>query len=215
MAMVRSPSLDASSGPVTGSPSVKLLGFWSSIATATLATAWFGLFVFQLLALPQGWFGIEEYADRFTRLELANLWPSLFLGWTYLLMLAALHYLVAEENRAWTLAALSLGIVYAAMETINYTIQIVAVAPNLEADNSKGFTYGRAPTSIRSSGRSPCATGSWPSPCLLPPRLCREVARIVGCAASLSSRASAHPFSSGSACWDGPNGSAFQARCYG
>lgn len=130
---------DEQESSTSGQDPVARLGFWSSIAVAVLALAWFGLFLFQVLTLPQGWFGIEEFAARFTSAELANLWPALPLAWTYLLMLASLHYLVGEERRVWTLGALALGVVYSTMATINYLIQIVAIAPNLQAGELEGL----------------------------------------------------------------------------
>lgn len=129
---------------------VARVGFWASLGTGVLAIAWFAAFVVQLAILPQGWNGIEGFAARFTRLELLNLIPALPLGWAYVLMLVALHHAVPEERRVWTLSALSLGIAYATMESINYLIQIVAVAPNLMAGETEGLHLwaGANPASV-------------------------------------------------------------------
>jgi hypothetical protein len=125
-------------GPPHDSPA-RQLGFAAACATTILTATWMGLFVFQLIALPTGWAGIEEHAERFSRLELANLWPALLLAWAYLVLLAALHEVVDPAQRVWTLAGLALGVVYATMATINYTVQIVMVAPNLLAGELEGL----------------------------------------------------------------------------
>jgi hypothetical protein len=113
--------------------------FWAACGTVLLCVTWLGLFVFQLVALPSGWAGIEEYAARFSMLELVNLWPALPLAWTYLVLLAGLHHLVNPDRQVWTFAGLGLGVVYATMATINYTVQIVMVAPNLMAGELEGL----------------------------------------------------------------------------
>jgi hypothetical protein len=119
--------------PVAADPtsSAAAVTIWAAWATVLLSAAWLALFVFQVVALPTGWSGIEEYAARFSMLELANLWPALPLAWTYLMLLAGLHHLVAPDRQVWTLGGLALGVVYSTMATINYTVQIVMVAPNL------------------------------------------------------------------------------------
>jgi hypothetical protein len=121
------------------SSSAAAVAIWAAWGTVLLSVTWLALFVFQVVALPSGWSSIEEYAARFSMLEVANLWPALPLAWTYLMLLAGLHYLVAPDRRVWTLGGLALGGVYAAMATINYTVQIVMVAPNLLAGELDGM----------------------------------------------------------------------------
>src|SRR5690606_18787612 len=57
----------------------------------------------------------------------------------FIALLACLHRSVPEEKRIWSLIALSFGILYATMASINYNIQAVAVRQSLAAGETMGI----------------------------------------------------------------------------
>lgn len=54
-------------------------------------------------------------------------------------MLACLHRFIDEDKKLWSLIALSIGIVYATMASINYNIQAVSVRMSLAAGETAGI----------------------------------------------------------------------------
>jgi hypothetical protein len=58
---------------------------------------------------------------------------------TFLILIACLHYSIPPEKRIWSLTALSFGILYAALASVNYNIQAVAVRLSLAAGETGGI----------------------------------------------------------------------------
>jgi len=115
------------------------LGFWSAMLSAVFSVAWFIIFVLKdTLAPMPPWTDLQAYAQAFSPLRLLYVCPSLLLPLTFIGFLASLHYLIPKEKRIWTLIALSLGIVYATMASVNYNIQAVAVRQSLAAGETAG-----------------------------------------------------------------------------
>lgn len=115
------------------------LGKWTAILSAIFAIVWFITFnmqdVFQ--AVPN-WKDMEAYAQAYHISRLTLIYPSLFLALTYIIMLACMHRVLPEDKKLWSLIALSIGIIYAVMASINYNIQAVSVRQSLAA----GEIYG-------------------------------------------------------------------------
>lgn len=116
------------------------LGLWSAILSAAFAIIWFITFnmqdVFQ--AVPE-WKNLKDYAEAFHISRLTLIYPSLLLALTYIIMLACAHRVLPEDKKLWSLIALSIGIVYAVMASINYNIQAVAVRQSLAAGEINGI----------------------------------------------------------------------------
>lgn len=116
------------------------LGIWAAILSAAFAIIWFVTFnmqdVFQ--AVPE-WKNLKEYAQVFNISRLTLIYPSLLLALTYLIMLACTHRVLPEDKKIWSLIALSIGIVYAVMASINYNIQAVSVRQSLAAGEINGI----------------------------------------------------------------------------
>lgn len=116
------------------------LGIWASILSAVFSIIWFITYslrdVFQ--AVPN-WQNLEAYADAFSMVRLTYVYPSLLLALTYIVLLACIHRVVPEEKKIWSLIALSIGILYAVMASINYNIQAVAVRLSLAAGETNGI----------------------------------------------------------------------------
>lgn len=116
------------------------LGFWASVLSAVLSVIWFITYnlkdVFQ--AVPN-WKELQAYADAFSVVRLTFIYPSLLLALTYIVLLACIHRVVPEEKKIWSLIALSIGIIYAVMASVNYNIQAVAVRLSLAAGETRGI----------------------------------------------------------------------------
>jgi hypothetical protein len=115
-------------------------GIWAAVLSAVFAILWFITFnmqdVFQ--SVPE-WNNLEAYAKAFNISRLTLIYPSMFLALTYVIMLAALHRVLPEEKKLWSLIALSVGIIYAVMASINYNIQAVSVRQSLSAGETNGL----------------------------------------------------------------------------
>ncbi|MCF8232185.1 MAG: hypothetical protein K9J27_08350 [Bacteroidales bacterium] len=116
------------------------LGVWTSALSAAFAILWFITFSMQdtFQAVPD-WKNLEAYAEAFHISRLTLIYPSLLLALTYIIMLVCIHMIVPEEKKLWSLVALSIGIIYAVMASINYNIQAVAVRQSLAAGETGGI----------------------------------------------------------------------------
>lgn len=116
------------------------LGFGASILSAVFSIVWFITYslrdVFQ--AVPN-WQDLKAYAVAFHMVRLTYVYPSLLLAITYIIVLACIHRVVSEEKKIWSLIALSIGILYSVMASINYNIQAVAVRLSLAAGETNGI----------------------------------------------------------------------------
>ena len=119
---------------------INKLGLWSSIASAIFSILWFVTFQLQDVIAPIAeWVDLQSYAREFSPLRILLIYPSLLLPLSFILYLCCIHYKIPEKQRIWTLFALSLGILYAAMASINYNIQAVAVRLSLAAGQTGGI----------------------------------------------------------------------------
>ena len=116
------------------------LGLWSAILSAAFAIIWFITFNMQDIfqAVPE-WENLKDYAEAFNISRLTLIYPSLLLALTYIIMLACSHRVLPEDKKLWSLIALSIGIVYATMASINYNIQAVSVRQSLAAGEIHGI----------------------------------------------------------------------------
>lgn len=119
---------------------IRKLGFWSAIISAICSVLWFVTFGLKdVLAPVPPWFDLQQYANAFSPLRLLYVYPSLLLPLSFIVFLACIHFSIPEEKRIWSLIALSFGIVYAVMASINYNIQVVAVRQSLAAGETSGI----------------------------------------------------------------------------
>ena len=120
---------------------VHRLGMGSAILAAAFSLIWFVTYTLRDAIAPvPSWEDMQAYADALTPARTLYIYPSLLLPIAFVLLLVCVHYVVAEERRVWTLTALSVGIVYAAMASINYTIQVAAVQKSLGAGQTAGLS---------------------------------------------------------------------------
>ncbi len=116
------------------------VGIWSAYLSALFAIIWFITFNLKdMFVNVPDWKNIEAYTKAFDILRMTYIYPSLLLAITYIIMLACLHRFIDEDKRLWSLIALSIGIIYATMASINYNIQAVSVRMSLAAGETGGI----------------------------------------------------------------------------
>ena len=108
---------------------VRRIGFWSAV----LSTVWAGGFaivsVVLALAFPGGeWRGIEAYVASYRPVQaVPPVLLSFLLAPTLVVLVAAIHTAVTEPRRLLSLIALAFTIVYAAVVSTNYLVQMAWV----------------------------------------------------------------------------------------
>lgn len=65
--------------------------------------------------------------ERFRPIEMLNLVPSLPLASTSLAMMVCVYFYASERNKIWAALGVAFSIVYTAMASINYLIQLLVV----------------------------------------------------------------------------------------
>lgn len=119
---------------------VRKLGFWSGILSAIFSVLWFVTFNMKdAFATVPDWRNLETYAETFRMVRFSLVYPSLLLAVSYIVLMACVHRFASEEAKIWSLIALSVGILYATMASINYNIQAVAVRLSLQAGETAGI----------------------------------------------------------------------------
>jgi hypothetical protein len=119
---------------------VEKLGFWAAVLSALFGILWFATFSTQDLYAPMpGWEDLDAYAQAFGVARILLVYPSLLLALTYIALMASIHLAAAGDRKIWSLVALSIGILYATMASINYNIQAVAVRQSLAAGQTAGL----------------------------------------------------------------------------
>ncbi|MFO7547039.1 MAG: hypothetical protein R6W77_16225 [Trueperaceae bacterium] len=119
---------------------VRRVGVASGIAAAILSVAWFVTFQAKDAIAPiPDWSDVEAYAVALSPWRMLYIYPSLLLALAYLALLSAVHVQVQGPRRVWSLFALAVGIVYATMASVNYTIQAVGVRWSLAAGETTGM----------------------------------------------------------------------------
>jgi hypothetical protein len=93
-------------------------GYWSGLAAFVATTAFVIVQTLQLMrVLTYPWDEISIYGT------------SLCIVVPFILEMLALHYVVAEDKKFWSHAALIFTVLYAAFVTANYIVQLTTVIP--------------------------------------------------------------------------------------
>ncbi len=126
--------------------SVKQLGFWSAVL-ATLFSIGYGLaLIVSMISLmgaatetQAGWQGIESFVASFQPIQMLSLIPSLFLAPTFIVLMVSLHYYAAPDKKIWSHLGIAFALVYAAMASINYLLQLTAVRLSILNEETDGL----------------------------------------------------------------------------
>jgi hypothetical protein len=104
------------------------LGFWSAILTAACPVA------FLVLNLPvpsQNWHGMDAYIRSFDQTQMLWTIPTLILAPTFVVLIACIHAQVPVDKRLLAQLGLVFAVIYATLESANYTIQLMVVRPSI------------------------------------------------------------------------------------
>jgi hypothetical protein len=66
-------------------------------------------------------------------------YPSILLAPVFLVLLASIRISARAEKMVWSLSALTIGILYTTMASINYNIQLVSVKDSLLSGETDGL----------------------------------------------------------------------------
>jgi hypothetical protein len=115
------------------------VAFWAAIACAVTSIAY-------VLAQLLEWQGVLGSAggpaSASTPFGIALLLtPSLLLGSSFLVLIAALHRLAPADTRVFSQVALAFATVYATLISMVYFVQVTLVAPRLAAGDTAGIEF--------------------------------------------------------------------------
>jgi hypothetical protein len=98
--------------------SVRKIGFFSAILTAVFAII-YSVAQITILAVPPSppWDFIGLFA------------PSLFLAWSFIVMMISIHYYAPEERKIYSHIGLVFAILYAALVSIVYFVELSVAVP--------------------------------------------------------------------------------------
>jgi hypothetical protein len=136
------------------SRSVSRIGFWSAVL-ATLFSVGYGVtLIITMISMSAtatdistGWSGIESFIASFQPIQMLSLIPSLLLAPTFIVLMVSIHYYATSDKKIWSHLGIAFTLVYAAMATINYIIQLTVVRLsilNKETDGLAMFVMGNS-----------------------------------------------------------------------
>jgi hypothetical protein len=119
------------------SPSTKAIGFWAAVLATVLSIT----YDLGQIAEWLGWLGSKGGPESpSTPLGLVVLLvPSLFLGFSFLVLMVSVNQLASRGEKVWSQAALAFATCYAVMISISYYVQLTLVAPRLAAGRVAGL----------------------------------------------------------------------------
>ena len=122
-------------------PSIRRIGFLSSLLTGILNLWYLIGFISYQPILQAPWPGINLFAQTFQQLPLL-LWvvPCFVLTLTFVTMIASIYVLIDEEQKIWGLLSIIFAVVYSAILSANYYIQLTVVRHNLMSDMLDGIS---------------------------------------------------------------------------
>src|SRR5512141_324360 len=100
------------------STSIARVGFWAASVAFVGAVGYVVSVPLQILNL------VSPLQDSVIAFGFSLLIPT-----SFLLAMLALHYLVSEEKKFWTHAAVVLAVMYTTYCTLNYVVQLTTVIP--------------------------------------------------------------------------------------
>ncbi len=128
------------------------VGVWSAVL-ATLCGIGYGITLIVTMVsmsataaeTSPGWSGIESFVASFQPIQMLSLIPSILLAPTFVVLMVSLHYYAAPDKKIWSHLGIAFALVYAAMASINYIVQLTIVRlsiVNRETDGLAMFVMG-------------------------------------------------------------------------
>jgi len=119
------------------SPSTKAVGFWSAVLATIFSITYDLAQIGEWLGLLGSSGGPESSSTPLGIYVLLT--PSLLLGSAFLALMAAVHQISPPDRKVWSLTAFGFAIIYAALISINYYVQLGWVAPRLASGRIQGM----------------------------------------------------------------------------
>ena len=117
------------------------LGFWGALLTGVLNFMYFVPFVLYQPTLHAEWHGLASYSSSFNPIPfVAWVVPCMLLPITFLIMIACLYHQTKGPKRIFGLLSLVFAVMYGAVLTPNYYIQLTMVQHNLVKGNIDGLS---------------------------------------------------------------------------
>jgi hypothetical protein len=135
--------------PDFGSPhrissATRMVGL-SSAAVATLAPLSYAVIqpvtVRSLTAPPAEWHGMAAYTASFNPVSLSWLYPAFLVAVAFVIVVTTIQYSMPEDRQLWTLLSFVFASLYTTVFTLNYAIQLLAVAPSIQAGDTDGLSF--------------------------------------------------------------------------
>jgi hypothetical protein len=121
------------------SRAVRLVGFWSAAVAAIVTIAY--AIVQPFTAPPGEWHGMAAYAASFNPISLTWLYLMFLLPPTFVVVMVSIHQATPEDGRIWTHLGVVFACLYAAIETVNYGLQLLAVSPSIQSGETEGLAF--------------------------------------------------------------------------
>jgi len=121
----------------TVSASTRAVGFWSAVLATCFSVMYVVAQIGEWLGLLGSAGGAESSSTAFGLYVLLT--PSLLLGSSFLALMAAVHQSASEDRKVWSQAAFGFAMIYAALISINYYVQLAWVAPRLASGRVEGM----------------------------------------------------------------------------
>jgi hypothetical protein len=103
---------------------VARVGFWAALVTTVMNV----LFMIGIIAIPATqWLDLPGYASAFKSIEILPAIPSLLLCPAVVILMLSIHFYAAQDIKILSLTAVAFAIIYAALCSLNYFVQITTV----------------------------------------------------------------------------------------
>ncbi len=117
------------------------LGFWSAIFGSVFAILFVLITILTSLMFPmKAWNGIQTYAENFNFLDMASFIPAFLLAPTMVILIACINAIAPESKKIFSQIGLAFTVVYAAIITTNYYLQLFVVRLNLQGVTLEGLS---------------------------------------------------------------------------
>lgn len=114
-------------------------GFWSGIAVAIFTIAFIVALPLTFLPNLAEWTEIGGYAETFKPMQMLTVFPSMILASVYMIFTVSIYYYSENDKKLWSHLSIIFGVMYAAISSLNYMIQIITVIPSIVQNQTTGL----------------------------------------------------------------------------
>lgn len=121
------------------SPSVLKFGKWAAIFSSVFSITYIIGQLAEWLNLLGSGGGPENPSTALGLIILLT--PSLFLGTSFLILMVSIHHYSSPEKKIWSHTGLVFAIIYTALISINYYVQLTLVVPHLMRGETESIRF--------------------------------------------------------------------------